>query len=185
MQIADSLPAEATSLAIDHLLRAERLTATTRLPRLRADVLMRLGMLHQSLGGDGSRGPLVEAVSCYQKALAEGITQDSEPACYGRLQNNLGLAYLCMPTREASDQLRTGIAVQSFRKALDVQDRDRDPDMWAGVMMNLASGLQYLPSTHPADNLAEAVEIYEQVLEVRTEARESRPANTTAESPTP
>ena len=77
-----------------------------------------------------------------------------------------------MPTREASDQLRTGIAVQSFRKALDVQDRDRDPDMWASVMMNLASGLQYLPSTHPADNLAEAVEIYEQVLEVRTEPRD-------------
>jgi tetratricopeptide (TPR) repeat protein len=77
-----------------------------------------------------------------------------------------------MPTREASDRLRTGIAVQSFRKALEVCDRDRDPDMWASVTMNLASALQYLPSTHPEENLVQAVEAYEQVLEVRTEARD-------------
>jgi hydrogenase maturation protease len=171
-QIAESLPAEAMSLAIDHLHRAEHLAATTRLPRLRADISMRLGTLHQSLGSDGSRGPLAEAVNCYQKALTEGITQESDPGCYSQLQNNLGLAYLCMPTREASDKLRTGIAVQSFRTALEVLDRETDPDMWASVTMNLASALQYLPSTHPAENLAEAVELYEQVLEVRAEPRD-------------
>ena len=77
-----------------------------------------------------------------------------------------------MPTREASDGLRTGIAVQSFRKALEAVDRDRDPDTWASVTMNLASSLQYLPSTHPAENLAEAVDLYERVLEVRTEPRD-------------
>jgi tetratricopeptide (TPR) repeat protein len=172
LQIAASLPAEATSLAIDHLRRAEQLAATTRLPRLRADIWMRLGTLHQALGGDGSRGPLVEAVNCYQQALAAGITPESDPACYSQLQNNLGLAYLCMPTREASDKLRTGIAVQSFRKALEVLDPEGDPDLWASVTMNLASALQYLPSTHPADNLAEAVDLYEQVLRVRTEPRD-------------
>lgn len=172
LQIAASLPVEATSLAIDHLRRAERLAATTRLPGLRADIWMRLGTLHQALGGDGSRGPLVEAVNCYQQALAAGITPESDPACYAQLQNNLGLAYLCMPTREASDKLRTGIAVQSFRKALEVLDPDSDPDLWASVTMNLASALQYLPSTHPADNLAEAVDLYEQVLAVRTEPRD-------------
>jgi len=172
LQIAESLPAEAACLAIDHLRRAEKLASVARLPHLRSDIWTRMGTLHQGLGADGSRGPLVEAVNCYQKALADGITQDSAPACYGQLQNNLGLAYLCMPTREAGDSLRTGIAVQSFRKALQVYDRDREPDMWASVTMNLASALQYLPSTHPEENLAQAVEAYEQVLEVRTEARD-------------
>ena len=171
-QVAETLPAEAADLAIDHLQRAERLAETAALPRLRADIWMRLGTLWQARGGDGSRGPLVEAVTCYQKALAAGITQDSDPAGYGQLQNNLGLAYLCMPTREASDQLRAGIAVQSFRKARDVQDRDRDADQWASITMNLASALQYLPTTHPAENLAEALELYEEVLAVRTEARD-------------
>lgn len=171
-QIADTLPTEAADLAIDHLERAARLADRVLLPRLQADVWMQLGTLWQARGTDGSRGPLVEAVTCYQKALAAGITQDSDPAGYGQLQNNLGLAYLCMPTREASDQLRAGIAVQSFRKARDVQDRDRDPDQWASITMNLASALQYLPTTHPAENLAEAVELYEEVLAVRTEARD-------------
>lgn len=171
-QIAETLPLEAADLAIDHLERAARLAEQAVLPRLRADIWMRLGTLHQARGADGRRGPLVEAVTCYQRALAAGITQDSDPATFGQLQNNLGLAYLCMPTREASDQLRAGIAVQSFRKARDVQDRETDPDQWASVTMNLASALQYLPSTHPAENLAEAVELYEEVLAVRTEARD-------------
>jgi len=171
-QLADTLPAEAADLAVDHLQLALRLGERAKLPRLLADIWMRLGTLHQARGADGRRGPLVEAVNCYQKALAAGITQESDPASYGQLQNNLGLAYLCMPTREASDQLRAGIAVQSFRKARDVQDRDADPDQWASVTMNLASALQYLPSTHPAENLAEAVDLYEEVLAVRTESRD-------------
>ena len=171
-QVAETLPTEAADLAIDHLERAEQLAEHAKLPRFHADIWMRLGTLHQARAADGSRAPLVEAVNCYQKALAAGITQDSDPASYGQLQNNLGLAYLCMPTREASDQLRAGIAVQSFRKARDVQDRSADPDQWASVTMNLASALQYLPSTHPAENLAEAVELYEEVLAARTEARD-------------
>ncbi len=171
-QVAETLPTEAADLAIDHLGRAAQLAEHAKLPRFHADIWMRLGTLHQARAADGRRGPLVEAVNCYQKALAAGITQDSDPASYGQLQNNLGLAYLCMPTREASDQLRAGIAVQSFRKARDVQDRSADPDQWASVTMNLASALQYLPSTHPAENLAEAVELYEEVLAARTEARD-------------
>lgn len=171
-QLAESLPAEAAPLAIEHLRRAARLAEATRRPGLRADIWMRLGTLHQALAADGSRGPLVEAVTCYQRSLAEGITADSQPAVFAQVQNNLGLAYLCMPTQEASDQLRTGIAVQCFRKALEVLDRGRDPDMWASVTTNLASGLQYLPTAHPADNLAEAVDLYEAVLAVRTEARD-------------
>lgn len=174
-QVAESLPAEAASLAIENLRRASRLAEGARLPGLQADIWMRLGTLHQALAADGSRGRLVEAVACYQRALAEGITADSRPAVFGQLQNNLGLAYLCMPTREASDQLRTGIAVQCFRKALDGLDRDSDPDLWASITMNLASALQYLPTTHPADNLAEAVDLYEAVLAVRTEARDPVP----------
>lgn len=171
-QVAESLPAEAAALAIEHLRRAARLAEGARLAGLRADIWMRLGTLHQAQAADGSRGPLVEAVACYQRALTEGITADSSPALFAQIQNNLGLAYLCMPTREASDQLRTGIAVQCFRKALEVLDRHHDPDMWASVTTNLASGLQYLPTAHPADHLAEAVDLYEAVLEVRTEARD-------------
>ncbi len=168
VQLADSLPPEAASLSLDHLRHAHDLAASARLPFLTADIWMRRGMAHQILGGGGARDQLLEAVACYQQALAAGVTPESDPVRYGQLQNNLGLAYLCMPTRDASDQLRTGIAVQSFRRALEVTEKSTDPQQWASVTMNLASALQYLPSTHPADNLAEAVDRYEEVLAVRT-----------------
>ncbi|MFM1903874.1 MAG: hypothetical protein RLZZ440_1774, partial [Planctomycetota bacterium] len=167
---AGETPASADPVAL--LRRALDLTADARLPLLRAEIWMKLGVVLQRAGGQGDRRRLLEAITCYQQAIAAGLTEEASPAAYGQLQNNLGLAYLATPTREASDQLRTGIAVQSFREALRVSDRDRDPEGWASVQMNLANALQYLPSSHPAENLAQAVEAYEEVLQVRTKARE-------------
>jgi tetratricopeptide (TPR) repeat protein len=44
--------------------------------------------------------------------------------------------------------------------------------MWASVSMNLANALQYAPSSHPEENLIQAVETYEQVLQVRSRAKD-------------
>ena len=162
---ADRDPAELLRRALD-------LTTGTSLPLLRAEIWMKLGIALQRSGSGGDRRLLIEAIKCYQQAIAEGLTAETAAAAYGQLQNNLGLAYLATPTREASDQLRTGIAIQSFREALRVCDREQDPEAWASVQMNLASALQYLPSSHPAENLAQAVEAYEEVLQVRTKARD-------------
>jgi len=40
---------------------------------------------------------------------------------------------------EAGDHLRTGIAVQSFREALKVYDRETSPEMWVSTQLNLAN----------------------------------------------
>lgn len=175
MQHADLLaeaPGGGTAAVLRHLDESLRLAENARLPLFSAEIWMRKGMALQRAAADGDRPKLLEAVNCYQRALAAGITEETSPAYYGQLQNNLGLAYLSMPSRESSDLLRTGIAVQSFRHALTVYDRERDPDMWSSVKMNLASALQYLPSSHPEENLMQAVDIYEEVLAVRTEARD-------------
>ncbi len=71
-----------------------------------------------------------------------------------------GLAYLSMPQVETTHQLRSGIAVQSFRRALQVLNADEHTDLWASITMNLASALVYLPSSHPQENLVQAVEFY-------------------------
>jgi tetratricopeptide (TPR) repeat protein len=180
VQLSDTVAALAESAGeppastdpVASLRRALDLTADTRLPLLRAEIWMKLGVVLQRAGGQGDRRRLLEAITCYQQAIAAGLTEEAAPSAYGQLQNNLGLAYLATPTREASDQLRTGIAVQSFREALRVSDRNRDPEGWASVQMNLANALQYLPSSHPAENLAQAVDAYEEVLQVRTKARD-------------
>ena len=172
MQLADVLPVDRLADAIEHLRSGVRLAAESTVPLLKAELWMKLGSALQQAGADGNRAVLLEAVNAYQRALQEGITERDHPESYGQIQNNLGLAYLSTPTREASDQLRTGISVQSFRHALQVYDRATYPDMWATVSMNLGNALQYLPSSHPQENLMQAVEIYEDVLAVRTEARD-------------
>jgi len=63
-----------------------------------------------------------------------------------------------------------GVAVQSFREALEVFRRETHPEEWSSARLNLANALQYLPSSHPEENLIQAVEIYEELLGVRNPA---------------
>lgn len=109
----------------------------------------------------------MEAVHCYQEAL-KTLTRADQPEGYALAHNNLALAYLSMPMVEASDQLRMGIAIQSLREALTVYTRDAHPEQWASTQLNLANALQYVPTSHPEENLIEAVELYEEILTVRS-----------------
>lgn len=164
-------PGFAPALAIQQYREALRLAGECKLPLLAAELHMKLGMLLQN-AANGQRGALLEAINSYQTALHGGITQGDHPELFAQLQNNLGLAYLSIPAVESSSQLRTGIAIQSFRHALQVYTRDKYPDMWASVSMNLANALQYAPSSHPEENLIQAVEIFEEVLQVRSRAKD-------------
>jgi tetratricopeptide (TPR) repeat protein len=148
------------------LLKQAAVGAAAASPLLAAALFTELGMLYQDRGGS-SRGALAEAVKAYQDAIHLGYDAENRPEQYGLLQNNIGLAYLSMPMVEASDQLRMAVAVQSFREACRMFSRESNPEMWAATNLNLANSLQYLPSSHPAENLGKAVEIYEQLLEVR------------------
>lgn len=131
-----------------------------------AELWLSLGITYQQLAQQGQRGPLVEAVACYQRSL-QYFKKDRHPQSYALAQNNMALAYLSMPMTEASDQLRMGVAVQALREVLKVYTKENAPAAWASAQMNLANSLQYLPSAHPEKNLAEAVEIYEQLLPLR------------------
>jgi len=148
------------------LLKAAAAAAAPASPMFAAALWAELGMWYQDRGGQ-SRAALMEAVKAYQDAIHAGYDRERHPEQYGLLQNNIGLAYLSMPMVEASDQLRMGIAVQSFREACRMFTRASNPEMWAATQLNLANSLQYLPSSHPAENLGKAVEIYEHLLEVR------------------
>lgn len=148
------------------LLKQAAIAAAPALPLFAAALWTELGMLHQDRGGQ-SRTALSEAVKAYQEAIHAGYDEQHHPEQYGLLQNNIGLAYLSMPMVEASDQLRMAVAVQSFREACRMFARETNPEMWASTQLNLANALQYLPSSHPVENLGKAVEIYERLLEVR------------------
>lgn len=140
--------------------------AGTELALTRAELLLNLGICYQEMAG-GQRGALMQAIHCYQDALQ--IFKPAEQAeLFALAHNNLALAYLSMPMTEASDQLRMGIAVQSLREALKIYTQATHPEMWSSTQLNLANALQYLPSSHPEENLAEAVELYEEILSARS-----------------
>lgn len=142
-----------------------------RLPGFLAELWTQLGMILQQSAGTNRECGLA-AIRAYQAALQTGIDAATQPHLFADLHNNLGLAYLALPNSDTSNQLRTGIAIQSFRAALDVLETNADGEQWARISMNLANALQYAPTSHPESNLIQAVEIYDQVLTIRTRARE-------------
>lgn len=168
---ADTQSQGVTPQNLQRYQEAIRLLAPAALAEARAELWLNLGIQYQELA-QGRRSALLEAVKCYQEALRI-LTLARQPEAYALAQSNLALAYLAMPLQEASDQLRMAIAVQALREALKVYTREQYPEQWASAQLNLANALQYLPSSHPQENLIEAVELYEQILDVRS--RETEP----------
>lgn len=122
------------------------------------------GVLHEQAAQRPELMP--SAIPHYHSAL-QLIRREDAPLLWASGHADLATAYLTMPMVEASSQLRLGIAAQSLRQALTVFTRDEHPQRWASVQLNLANSLVYTPSRHREENLVEAVEIYEAVLEAR------------------
>ncbi|AEJ40454.1 tetratricopeptide TPR_4 [Sulfobacillus acidophilus TPY] len=115
---------------------------------------------------NGRKSLLLEAVHEYQEAL-KWLTRENDPESYALAQMNLALAYVTLPLDGEKARLRSAIAVQGFREALTVFTHEAYPELWASATLNLANTLQYLPSTHPEENLWQAVSLYEQILAYR------------------
>ena len=128
----------------------------------RAELHVAAGAMFQEMSEAAPR-LMQQAINHYHQAMAL-VTAATAPETFAIANANLGLAYLTMPMHEASDQLRIGVAVQSMREALTVFTPDSHPDRWSSTQLNLANALVYMPSKHQADNIAEAVDLYEDVL---------------------
>ena len=111
-------------------------------------------------------GLLNKAVPHYHSAL-QLVWREEAPLLWASAHANLATAYLTMPMTEASSQLRLGVAAQSLRSALKVYTQEEHPEQWASVQLNLANSLVYTPSSHQTENLVEAVNLYEAVLQAR------------------
>jgi hypothetical protein len=134
-----------------------------------AELALGLATAYQEMatGQDGGGGQLLlEAVRTYHLAL-RGLRKQLQPERYAFAHSNLALCYLSLPMSDARDKLRRGVAVQSLREAQAIYTRTDHPREWASVTLNLANALQHLPTTHPVENLVEAVGMYEELLQAR------------------
>ncbi|MGD9960690.1 hypothetical protein [Nocardioides sp.] len=145
---------------------ADALTGTD-LGDVRAELLhLRGSIAHEEAasGRGDARALLQEAMKDYYDGL-QLVTEQSAPYLWASLQMNLATAHLASPMTQASDQLRLGVATQALRACRRVFTPEHYPGPWSTATLNLANALIYTPSTHQGDNLVEAVELYEEVLE--------------------
>jgi tetratricopeptide (TPR) repeat protein len=73
-----------------------------------------------------------------------------------------------MPLTSEQEYLRHGLAVQTFEEALKHIQLIEHPREYAMLQNNLGNILQYLPSSHPLDNILRAIAAYDEALRVRT-----------------
>ncbi|WP_454231722.1 hypothetical protein [Mycolicibacterium fortuitum] len=158
-EIGDPSAQQRLERAVRHLDGAEGLRVA------RAELHLTLaGLLHEQAQ---DRPELLASVIPHYHSALQLVLRDEAPLLWAAAHANLATAYLTMPMVEASGQLRLGVAAQSLRSALTVYTKEDHPEQWASVQLNLANSLVYTPSKHQADNLVEAVELYEAVLQAR------------------
>ncbi len=150
----------AAALAADQGMAALPMTAD---PEVRAGLHLLRGLSRQDVA-PVERGALLAVVADLTEAT-KVFREDSHPETFALCNNQLALAYLMMPMSDQGDRIRLGVAVNSLRAALKVYRPDTHPGEWARTQVNLANALQYLPSAHQQENLDEAVQLYEEVLQ--------------------
>ena len=132
---------------------------------LRAHLQVTRALARQQLAGD-DRGALLAVVGDLTEAT-KVFREETHPELFALCNEHLALAYLVMPMSDQGDRIRLGVAVNALRAALRIYTPQTHPAQWASTQVNLANALQYLPSVHQEQNLDEAVNLYEEVLQQR------------------
>ncbi|MGE0218445.1 hypothetical protein [Mycolicibacterium sp.] len=168
--LAGTLLGTAGTLAAHHDLPGSRDDLETALELLDgAGLPATMAELHHALGGVehaealAADRPLQQAMRHYYAGLRL-ISEEDHPLVWAGLQLDLATAQLATPMKQATDQLRIGVAAQALRACRRVFTVDEHPVPWSTATLNLANALVYLPSTHREDNLREAAQLYEEIL---------------------
>ena len=146
--------------------RAIPVLAEAGKPEEIAEAEMNLGVVLQNLAG-ANRARIVDAISAYQRALRT-FDRKSYPREFAILQNNLATAFLSIPFTDERSKMREALAVQAFEEGLKVVTLIDHPSEYAMLQNNLGNALQYVSSSHVAENNLRALDAYEEALKVRT-----------------
>jgi tetratricopeptide (TPR) repeat protein len=152
---------------LQYLRRAVQLYRQTEFGAALGELWLQLGIalqLHVQESRD--KQLLLQAVNAYQEAT-QLLHPEQNPDSFGLAQMNLALAYLAMPMNQEAERLRYAIAASSLRESLRIFTPEGHPEHWASATVNLANILQHANTTHPEQNLWEAVALYEDVLKLR------------------
>ncbi len=131
-----------------------------------AEIELNYGLVLQALASQ-HRASLPLAIQAYHRAL-RFFSPAFFPREYAIIHNNLATAYLSTAMASGKEGVREALAVQSFKEALRCISIDEDPVEYAMLQNNLGNALQATRSSHPFENLAQALAAYDEALRVRT-----------------
>lgn len=122
------------------------------------------GLLH-GLAIEG-KIPFERVIGGYTDAL-RGLNETDHRGLFARIHLNMGTALLAAPLASASDSMRAAVAIQSLRSAERLLEEEPQSQEYQNAKLNLANALVYAPSSTRRDNLVEAVDKYQQLVEMR------------------
>ena len=91
-------------------------------------------------------------------------TPETHPVDWAMTQNNLGNAWLLMPTSDRGENL--GKAIACYTAALEIRIREAHPVDWAATQNNLGNAWLFMPTGDRRENLGKAIACYTAALEV-------------------
>ncbi|MFE9027999.1 CHAT domain-containing protein [Streptomyces iakyrus] len=137
---------------------------------LRAAAQQELGDILVQVSGPRDEQALRDVVSAYRGAL-EVYSPDVCSREYGKVQNNLGNVYRMLRgaagvrgTEEEAELVER--ALSAYLAALEVRNREEDPQGWATTQNNLGNAYAERLRGEPADNNRKALCAYRSALEV-------------------
>ena len=113
------------------------------------------------------RAENLQQVIAYCEAALRVWTEKAFPTDWAGTQNNLGNAYVALPTGDRAQNLHQAIAC--YEAALRVHSEDAFPTDWAMTQNNLGNVYSQLPSGDRGQNLQQAIGCYQAALRVLTE----------------
>ena len=107
-----------------------------------------------------------KAIACYEGFLRVH-TEQKFPEEWAQTQNNLGNAWLGLPTGDRTSNLENAIAC--YESALRVRTEQEFPEGWAMAQNNLGIAWDEQPAGDRAKNIGKAISYYESALSIYTE----------------
>lgn len=118
------------------------------------------------IGYLSNRARFTQRLMLAEQALGAALASNDSDRVAGS-QNNLGNAYLELPTGDRRENLKRSIGC--YQEALRVYNERDSPIDWAMTQNNLGVAYASIPTDHREENLRLAITCYEAALRFRTE----------------
>lgn len=143
--------------------RATDELARTALRVPRAQMLHLLGTIARDEAT--AEGAPQGVAATYFEAASEIVERDQTPELWGNITLDLATARLFTPPDPDSDFLNLYLAMAGFRTCRSFFGAADEPERWSRTTIGLAQCLVELSKTGRSDSRAEAVNLYEEVLD--------------------